>query len=456
MTLELYEHARDHAAERGIIIADTKFEFGSSPGAEVVLGDEVLTPDSSRFWPADDYEPGRSQASFDKQYVRDWLDESGWDHSPPGPELPEEVVAEHARPSTSRPTSGSRGRSLLRSPAPYAGRMNLFVCGLRRSGTTILYDALGEDPELRLLLRAAARGRGDDRRRQRRPRRPTRSPRPARCASASAPSTTPSCRSSSSTGAGRARRSSSSSRAARARPRAARRPARDGARRRDQGDAASPQARRARRARPRRGGRPPGPRPARGHRLDAARAPPAHRHLPGRRHLLHRPHRAAPVVEPADLRGADRAAALARPARRHPRLPAAADRLEGRVRDHRRRRRAGCSATATCTCGSRTCAPTPPRARAGSTPPVGRELPEPVAAWAADNIRRDGERPPAPTTRAGRARRGWSGWSTELERAGYAEILELEPAPGEPLDLSPPAPRSRLAGFIGRARRRRR
>src|SRR4051794_39382675 len=93
VTIELYEHARDHAAERGIIIADTKFEFGSSPGAEVVLGDEVLTPDSSRFWPADDYEAGRGQASFDKQYVRDWLDESGWDHSPPGPELPEDVVA---------------------------------------------------------------------------------------------------------------------------------------------------------------------------------------------------------------------------------------------------------------------------------------------------------------------------------------------------------------------------
>jgi phosphoribosylaminoimidazole-succinocarboxamide synthase len=93
LTIELYEYARDHAAERGIIIADTKFEFGSSPGAEVVLGDEVLTPDSSRFWPADDYEPGRSQASFDKQYVRDWLDQSGWDHSPPGPELPDEVVA---------------------------------------------------------------------------------------------------------------------------------------------------------------------------------------------------------------------------------------------------------------------------------------------------------------------------------------------------------------------------
>jgi phosphoribosylaminoimidazole-succinocarboxamide synthase len=92
-TLELYEHAAAHAAERGIIIADTKFEFGASPGAEVVLGDEVLTPDSSRFWPADDYEPGRSQASFDKQYVRDWLDQSGWDHTPPGPELPDDVVA---------------------------------------------------------------------------------------------------------------------------------------------------------------------------------------------------------------------------------------------------------------------------------------------------------------------------------------------------------------------------
>jgi phosphoribosylaminoimidazole-succinocarboxamide synthase len=93
LTLELYAHAAAHAADRGIIIADTKFEFGASPGAEVVLGDEVLTPDSSRFWPADDYEPGRSQASFDKQYVRDWLDRSGWDHTPPGPELPDEVVA---------------------------------------------------------------------------------------------------------------------------------------------------------------------------------------------------------------------------------------------------------------------------------------------------------------------------------------------------------------------------
>jgi phosphoribosylaminoimidazole-succinocarboxamide synthase len=93
VSIALYNHAAEHAAEHGIILADTKFELGASPGAEVVLGDEVLTPDSSRFWPADEYEPGRAQHSFDKQYVRDWLDESGWDHNPPGPELPDEVVA---------------------------------------------------------------------------------------------------------------------------------------------------------------------------------------------------------------------------------------------------------------------------------------------------------------------------------------------------------------------------
>jgi len=92
VSIALYEHAAAHAAERGIILADTKFEFGSSAGAEVVLGDEVLTPDSSRFWPAGDYEAGRGQASFDKQFVRDWLDEQGWDRSPPAPRLPEEVI----------------------------------------------------------------------------------------------------------------------------------------------------------------------------------------------------------------------------------------------------------------------------------------------------------------------------------------------------------------------------
>jgi phosphoribosylaminoimidazole-succinocarboxamide synthase len=93
ISIELYGRAAGHAAERGIIVADTKFELGSSPGCEVMLGDEVLTPDSSRFWPADEYEPGRPQRSFDKQYVRDWLDEAGWDHTPPAPQLPDEVVA---------------------------------------------------------------------------------------------------------------------------------------------------------------------------------------------------------------------------------------------------------------------------------------------------------------------------------------------------------------------------
>ncbi len=92
-SIELYTRAADHAAARGIILADTKFEFGSHAGAEVVLGDEVLTPDSSRFWPADEYEPGRPQRSFDKQYVRDYLDSVGWDHKPPAPRLPDEVIA---------------------------------------------------------------------------------------------------------------------------------------------------------------------------------------------------------------------------------------------------------------------------------------------------------------------------------------------------------------------------
>jgi phosphoribosylaminoimidazole-succinocarboxamide synthase len=92
-SVELYRRAAEHAAARGIILADTKFEFGAHAGAEVVLADEVLTPDSSRFWPADDYEPGRAQRSFDKQYVRDHLDSTGWDHTPPAPNLPEEVIA---------------------------------------------------------------------------------------------------------------------------------------------------------------------------------------------------------------------------------------------------------------------------------------------------------------------------------------------------------------------------
>jgi len=92
ISLELYSHAARHALERGIIIADTKFEFGIDSEGRVVLADEVLTPDSSRFWPVDEYEPGRSPASFDKQYVRDWLETLDWDKTPPGPEIPAEVV----------------------------------------------------------------------------------------------------------------------------------------------------------------------------------------------------------------------------------------------------------------------------------------------------------------------------------------------------------------------------
>jgi len=91
-SLALYSTARDHAAERGIIIADTKFEFGMAD-CEITLVDEALTPDSSRFWPADEYEPGHGQPSFDKQFVRDWLEASGWDKAPPAPALPEDIIA---------------------------------------------------------------------------------------------------------------------------------------------------------------------------------------------------------------------------------------------------------------------------------------------------------------------------------------------------------------------------
>jgi phosphoribosylaminoimidazole-succinocarboxamide synthase len=92
LTLELYSRAAAEALERGIIIADTKFEFGLDDAGRIVWIDEALTPDSSRFWPADGYAAGRSQPSFDKQFVRDWLETTGWDKTPPAPELPPEVV----------------------------------------------------------------------------------------------------------------------------------------------------------------------------------------------------------------------------------------------------------------------------------------------------------------------------------------------------------------------------
>jgi phosphoribosylaminoimidazole-succinocarboxamide synthase len=93
VSLDLYRLASQYAAERGILIADTKFELGIDQNGRLVLADEAFTPDSSRFWPADEYEPGRAQPSFDKQFVRDYCESLGWDKTPPGPELPADVVA---------------------------------------------------------------------------------------------------------------------------------------------------------------------------------------------------------------------------------------------------------------------------------------------------------------------------------------------------------------------------
>jgi len=92
LSIEIYTYAADHARERGILLADTKLEFGRDRDGRIILADEVVTPDSSRFWPAGGYEPGRPQPSFDKQYVRDWASASGWDKTPPAPALPDDVV----------------------------------------------------------------------------------------------------------------------------------------------------------------------------------------------------------------------------------------------------------------------------------------------------------------------------------------------------------------------------
>ncbi len=98
LTLGLYAAGSDYAAERGILIADTKFEFGVVDG-EITLVDEVLTPDSSRFWPADTWTPGQSPPSFDKQFVRDYLETLDWNKEPPGPKLPDDVVEKTRRTS---------------------------------------------------------------------------------------------------------------------------------------------------------------------------------------------------------------------------------------------------------------------------------------------------------------------------------------------------------------------
>jgi phosphoribosylaminoimidazole-succinocarboxamide synthase len=119
LTLSLYEFAAAHALERGIVLADTKFEFGFADG-ELILIDEVLTPDSSRFWPADLYSPGGPQPSFDKQFVRDWLDASGWDHEPPPPDLPRDVIEQTAgryREAYERITGEAFGSYLARMGA---------------------------------------------------------------------------------------------------------------------------------------------------------------------------------------------------------------------------------------------------------------------------------------------------------------------------------------------------
>jgi phosphoribosylaminoimidazole-succinocarboxamide synthase len=93
LTLEVYRRGAELAAARGVVIADTKLEFGHDAAGTLVLGDELLTPDSSRFWPEEDWEPGRPQFAFDKQYVRDWAASTGWDRTAPGPEVPDDVVA---------------------------------------------------------------------------------------------------------------------------------------------------------------------------------------------------------------------------------------------------------------------------------------------------------------------------------------------------------------------------
>jgi phosphoribosylaminoimidazole-succinocarboxamide synthase len=124
VSLALYEHAAEHARQRGIILADTKFELGLDAGGTLTIGDEICTPDSSRFWPADQYEPGRGQPSFDKQYVRDWASSTGWDRNPPAPPIPDDVVArtrEKYVEAYERITGESFDAWLNRTGAPPAG-----------------------------------------------------------------------------------------------------------------------------------------------------------------------------------------------------------------------------------------------------------------------------------------------------------------------------------------------
>jgi phosphoribosylaminoimidazole-succinocarboxamide synthase len=111
-SISIYQRGADYASSRGIILADTKFEWGTLPGGELILIDEVLTPDSSRFWPMDQYVPGRSPPSFDKQFVRDWLESTSWDKNSSPPELPLDVV-ERTREKYLEAYEKLAGRKLL-------------------------------------------------------------------------------------------------------------------------------------------------------------------------------------------------------------------------------------------------------------------------------------------------------------------------------------------------------
>ena len=120
-TLSVYRRAAEYARSRGIILADTKLEWGQTETGDLILVDEVLTPDSSRFWPADDYRPGASPPSFDKQFIRDWLETTGWDKNSPPPALPDEIVARSAekyREAMTRLTRYGGGRRRLASREP--------------------------------------------------------------------------------------------------------------------------------------------------------------------------------------------------------------------------------------------------------------------------------------------------------------------------------------------------
>ena len=112
LSIAIYERAASHALARGIVIADTKFEFGLNESGELFIIDEVLTPDSSRFWPADEYMQGSSPPSYDKQYVRDYLDTLTWDKTAPGPSLPEHVI---------RKTASKYREALVRLTGPASG-----------------------------------------------------------------------------------------------------------------------------------------------------------------------------------------------------------------------------------------------------------------------------------------------------------------------------------------------